>query len=352
MIRILLLTTLLTLGWQPPLQSQATSEKTKPGTSSALQKSGNQLHPATTDEPRVLQPGSLKSLAVPPFSRFGESKCDSTGDMYFAVGGNTHNLGSLRKISHDGSDNTAFAPPTPEKLDPLGEIGYRDFAVTPSGRVYELLENRNDRGIVVVAFDSDGSVRHTIKLEAPEMLGARSLAVFDDGTVLLQGFIRLKAGEEAARGYVALFDASGKLRAELTDFPEVDLAALGRALQDGGIAIGQDGNAYALDPNFISVISESGVTIRHMPYRKPDPALVARGLTLSDGLIAMRVLQVRGVEITVKYLVVRADDGETVGYYTLPDETDAPGMCFSRMDGFTFLTLRDMKLALVNAPLR
>jgi hypothetical protein len=89
-----------------------------------------------------------------------------------------------------------------------------------------------------------------------------------------------------------------------------------------------------------------------VPYQKPDPALVARGLELSDGLIAIRVLQVKGVEITQRYLVVRADSGEAIGYYAFPDETQDEGVCFSRTEGFTFLIQQDMKLALVNARLR
>jgi hypothetical protein len=151
---------------------------------------------------------------------------------------------------------------------------------------------------------------------------------------------------------LALFDASGKLRKELSGFPDLDLAIRKRTLQDNGLAIGQDGNAYLLDADFISVISESGENVRRIPYRKPDSALVARGLRLSDGLIAIRVMPVKGVERAPRYLVVGADTGDAIGYYTLPDETPEVGVCFSRSEGFTFLTQQDMKLALVNARLR
>jgi len=43
--------------------------------------------------------------------------------------------------------------------------------------------------------------------------------------------------------------AGGRLRQELTGFPDVNLALPGTALQDGGLVIGRDGNAYLLDPN-------------------------------------------------------------------------------------------------------
>lgn len=350
MIRALLIATLLgQLAVASPQAGVADHGSVGP---SQARNSDGQPNPSATDEPRVLQPGSPKPVPVPPFSVFRESRCDSSGNLYFAVGGNTARLGSLLEVSHEASGSTAFAPPTPEELEPIHEVGFRDFTVTPSGRVYELLQNPNDHGIAVIEFDSDGSVRRATRPATPEGLQVRSLAVFDDGTVLLRGFIWLRPGENAAHDYVALFDASGKLRKELTGFPDLDLALRKTALQDNGIAVGQDGNLYLLDANFISVISESGENVRRMPYRKPDPALVARGLRLSDGLIAIRVMQAKDGERIPRYLVVRADSGETTGYYTLPDETPEVGMCFSRTEGFTFLTQQDMKLALVTAPLR
>jgi len=351
-IRTLLIATLLTLEQLAVASPQASGAHQSSVTSGQARNPDRQPSPPANDEPRVLQPGSPKPVAVPPFSVFRESKCDSSGNLYFAVGGDLSRLGSILEISHDAGGSTAFAPPTPEKLDPIREVGFRDFAVTPSGRVYELLQNPNDQSIAVVEFDSDGSVQHSTKPATPEGLQVRSLAVFDDGTVLLRGFTRLRSRTDAARDYLALFDANGKLRKEITGLPDVDLAIRKTALQDNGIAIGQDGNAYLLDADFISVISESGENVRHMPYRKPDSALVARGLRLSDGLIAIRVMHAKGVERTPRYLVVRADSGETIGYYTLPDETPEVGVCFSRSEGFTFLTQQDMKLALVNARLR
>jgi hypothetical protein len=320
--------------------------------SGSSRNTGDQPVAPAADEPRALQPSSPKLVPVPPFPALGGSQCDSSGNLYFALGGNSRVLGSLLEISHDGANSTAFAPPTPEKLDSVGGVGFRDFAVTPAGRVYELLQNQNDQGIVVVEFASDGSVRRTTKLETPDRLQARSLGVFDDGVLLLQGFIRLRPGEDEARSYVALFDASGKLRKELADFPHIDLAMLRSALQDGGLAVGQDSNAYLLDANAVSVVSESGELVRRIPYTKPDPAFVSRGLEVSEGLIAIRLLQVKGVEITKRYVVIRADNGETVGYYVLPEETEDFGMCFSSKQGFSFLTREDMKLLLVSAPLR
>jgi hypothetical protein len=45
-----------------------------------------------------------------------------------------------------------------------------------------------------------------------------------------------------------------------------------------------------------------------------QPSLPA-DLRLSDGLIAIRLLQIAGMDITERYLVLRADNGGTIGYY-------------------------------------
>jgi hypothetical protein len=352
MTRVFLLAILLALGREAGPWLQAAGGSQSGVSSGSSHDPRKQSTAPSADEPRVLELSSPKPVPVPPFPPFGGSRCDSSGNLYFAVGGDTHLLGPLLEVSKDGTNSTAFAPPAPVKLDPRAEVGFRDFAVTPSGRLYELLQNQNDQGIVAVEFDSDGSARHTTKLETPDRLQARSLAVFDDGAVLLQGFIRLRPGEDAARNYVAVFDASGKLRRELTDFPDINLALLRGTLQDGGLAVGQDSNAYLLDANAVSVVSESGELVRRIPYTKPDPALVSRGLEVSEGLIAIRLLQVKGVEITKRYMVIRAEDGGTVGYYVLPEETEDFGMCFSRKQGFSFLTRQDTKLLLFSAPLR
>lgn len=348
MIRILFLATLLGTQLVAVFAQTADGQKN----TSPQRNADDKLSSFATGEPRMLQTSSPKPVPVPPFAAHGEGRCDSRGNFYFAVGGNTARLGSLLEISHDGAGSTAFTPPTPEKPEPIHELGFRDFAVTPSGTLYELLQNPNDYTVQVVEFDSDGSVKHSTRLETPEELGARSLAVFEDGAFLLRGAIHSKAKEDTDRAYVALFDASGKLTRELTGFPDIKLVGNRISFQDGGLAVGADGNAYLLDADSVTVVSESGKRVRRIPYQKPDPSLVARGLWLSEGLLAMRVWQVRGAEISPRYLVIRADSGETVGYYALSDETDDFGMCFSRNDGFTFLIQLDWKLGLVNAPLR
>jgi len=358
MLRTLLLALLLALGQRANASPQAADAgQASGGTSAAAQQVAKQSVPLAADELRVLQPGSPKPVQAPPFSFMGGAQCDSRGNMYFRLAGSSHSE-TILEIFHDGIRSAAYFPPKPEKPDALGKAGVRDFFVSPSGKVYELLHNEKDQGTVVIEFDSDGSVRDTVKPEVPERLQPLSLAVFDDGTLLIQGFIHiLKPGEQtsdAVRSYVALFDASGKLRKELTGFPDFSLSVWSKSIQDGGVAIGQDGNAYLLDANSITVISETGEIARRMPYKKPDPDLIAPMLTFSDGLIAIKVLKHEGGNIISRYLVVRADNGETVGYYSLlQDESNRPvALCFSRNEGFTFLKLQveEQKLTLVNAP--
>jgi hypothetical protein len=126
-------------------------------------------------------------------------------------------------------------------------------------------------------------------------------------------------------------------------------------MREGAVAIGKDGNAYLIDANYITVISAVGEIDRRMNYTKPTPSLIAKGLAVSDGLLAITVLEVDGTEIIPRSLVVRAEDGETVGYYTLPDEShNSVAVCFSRSEGFSFLKRlpEEKKLVLLDAELQ
>jgi hypothetical protein len=72
-------------------------------------------------------------------------------------------------------------------------------------------------------------------------------------------------------------------------------------------------------------------------------------------LLAITVLEFNGTEIIPRYLVVRAEDGETVGYYTLPDQLhNSVAVCFSRSEGFAFLKKlpEGKKLVLLDAELQ
>jgi hypothetical protein len=237
MLRTLLLASLIGLGQQAAASPQAVNTpesgaETSTPSQHAVQPSNN---PPAPDDSRALQLSSPKPVAVPPFSSLGEAKCDSSGNMYFSVYAASH-TGAILQISHDGTRSAVFVPPTPGKPDAMGGFGFRDFFVTQSGKIYELLQNRNDQNIVVIEFDSDGSVRHTMKPETSEDLQARSIAVFEDGTFLLQGYIRFKPGEGASRNYVALFDGSGQLRKELTGFPDFDVDVQSKTVENRGLA--------------------------------------------------------------------------------------------------------------------
>jgi hypothetical protein len=160
---------------------------------------------------------------------------------------------------------------------------------------------------------------------------------------------------EPTEPYLALFDAGGKLRKELPALPNSEVALQAGIMPEGAMAIGKDGNAYLIDANYITVISAVGEIERRMNYTKPTPSLIAKELAVSDGLLAITVIEVDGIKITNRYLVVRAEDGETVGYYTLPDELrNTVALCFSRSEGFTFMKRlpEENKLVLLDAELQ
>ena len=306
------------------------------------------------DPPRELTLGSPRPVSVAPFGFRDAAKCDSSRNMYLRVdAGGGH--GDVLEISQDGKSSKAFIPPKP---DNLVFTQLRDFSVTASGTVYYLMQHyKNDYAVEVLEFDSNGTVRRTIKPEVPDRFFAESFAVFDDGAFLLKGHVQTGPPHmsEPTEPYMAIFDADGKLRKKLPAQPTSEVPLERGPLPEGAMAIGKDGNAYLIDANEITVISAVGEVVRRMQYTKPAQNLITKGLAFADGLLAVMLIEVDGVHIINRYLVLRAEDGGTVGYYTLPDEAHNPhALCFSRSDGFTFLKVlpQEKKMVLLDAALR
>ncbi len=352
-VSLLLLMSLLNMGTVARGFSQTLSADAPGGAAASAKQANKQPDASPVETPRVLMSSSPRPVLVPPFA-YGDVKCDSSRNMYLKLGGGNHN-GQVLEISRDGKGSNAFAPPKP---DNLVFTQFRDFFVTVSGTLYYLMQDyKNDYAVVVLEFDPNGIIRRTIKPQVPDRRIAESFAVFDDGSILLKGHVQLGAPHmsEPTEPYLGLFDANGKLRKELPALPDSEVALQGGSMREGAIAIGKDGNAYLTDANYITVISVAGEIERRMNYTKPTPNLIAKGLTVSDGLLAITVVEVDGTEVIPRYLVVSAKDGETVGYYTLPDEShNSVAVCFSRSEGFTFLKRlpEENKLVLLDAALQ
>jgi hypothetical protein len=217
-----------------------------------------------------------------PSAAGGEAKCDGSGNLFFEVDMG----GSILEISKDGTRNTAYAMSQSSERPDGDGVQVMDFAVSPSGKVYELVQS--SRETAVIDFDLDGSVNNKTKLSVPEHVEGRQLAVFDDSAVLFAGFYtKLAPQDRRGKSFAALFDPSGKLRKQLTGYPDANLAELSKKIPDGALTIGQDGRAYLLSSDKILVVSESGEVIRRIPFRKMDRETSAVRLDVAEGLLSI-----------------------------------------------------------------
>jgi hypothetical protein len=309
----------------------------------------------TQPTPRVLVESSSQILEVPHFSTMGSPLCDDKGDVFFHVPltSNSFTDSSVMKLSARSSDPVMFQL----SKDLLYKYVFGYFSVTPSGKVGFLDANVEDpakEGILYVfGFDSDGEMESQVKLDIPEHLSPDGFGVSQSGVIFLAGHFSSGAPKPLqGKRFDAFFEKSGKLRTEMkTEELDVDLKAIG-SMNGGNVAIGPDGYFYFLRPDKILVISESGETVRSIPFQMPSPDMSASTLRLSAGLASIELHKIEeSGRIQSEFLVLDADTGDTYGLY-LPPESVGASLCFSRSTGFIFLAKDGKKDKLVTAAMR
>jgi hypothetical protein len=296
---------------------------------------------AASDQFQELQASSSKAVQVPAFGYYDEPKCDSSGNVFFRP--DAPKPGSVLKISKDGSQSNIYLLPAEYRGDLV------DVAVDPSGVLYDLLMAK--QASIAVEFDGDGSVKHTTRLGVPNYVSPTRFAVFNDGAIIYWGHPNRFATEEQKRGtYTAAFDPSGNLVRELPDHHTLSTVNPTK-LPDGAIAVAQDGNAYVLSSDMVTVVSETGEVVRRIPFQKPRPEDSATRLDVSGGLLSIGLIYSIGKKFGAEYLVMDTD-GKRVGLFRPSPDLGASVVCFSADTGFTFLKEGPDPPKLINAPLR
>jgi len=307
---------------------------------------------ATAQESTILREASSVAWPVPAFPATGNPQCDADGNLYFKASLGLTDTG-LTKVAHDGSKNHFYKSPGADADSKYYQ--FSQFNVTPSGDV-RVLARSSSYDAYVFLFDPDFSGASKTKLELPEHLRVGSFAAFESGTILVTGYFDEHADKKAqGKSYAALFQASGKLKIVVAGrFANVDLASVRKKLSEGGAALGEDGFLYLLRPDEIVVISESGTIVRRMPFKKPNPELLAVRALVSGGLVVVDLLksEALGKEFKAQFLVLNASTGERVGLYEPEPALGNTLLCFSRSTGFAFLSMRDDRVMLSTAPLR
>jgi hypothetical protein len=300
--------------------------------------------------PRPLKVSAIKKLQVPSFGTFGFTRCDDELSMYDHLATGSYKNTIILRTALSGSESTMYKLPG-EFAD---STAFTDFSVTPDGNVTALVEDQQGHSIRF-DFDSEGKVSSHAQLELPDEVAGDKIAVFPNGTMLFAGHYRRSAAPDVkGKRYLGLFQASGKLQRRLneTGIADFDLDPPARHIAEGAAAIGKDGNAYLLGSDKIYVISASGQTLKKILIGKPDGEFSSVGVQYSDGLLAISFAKQGKAEAIFQYLVVNASTGEPLGLYLPTEETGNNNVCFSRREGFLFVTGDNNTVNLVTAPIR
>lgn len=300
--------------------------------------------------PRPLKVSSIKRLEVPSYGTFGLTHCDDDLSMYDHLANGLYKQTVILRTALSGNESTLYKLPQ-EFAD---STAFTDFSVTPDGRVTALVEDEKGHSIRF-DFDSEGKVSSHAQLELPDQVAGDKIAVFPNGTMLFSGHYRRGAPPDVkGKRYLGLFQPSGKLlrRVNESGMGDIDLDPPAHHIAEGAITVGKDGNAYLLTTDKVYVISASGRIQKKIPFTKPDGAFSAIGVQYSEGLLVVSFAKQGKAEAVFQYLVVNASTGEPLALYEPTAETGNNNVCFSRREGFLFVTGDNNTVNLITAPLR
>ncbi len=300
--------------------------------------------------PRPLKVSSIKRLEVPPFGAFGLTHCDDDLSMYDHLASGSYRQTVILRTALSGNESTLYKLPA-EFAD---ATAFMDFSVTPDGKVTALVEDERGHSLRF-DFDSEGKVSSHAQLELPDQVAGDKIAVFPNGTMLFSGHYRRGAPPDVkGKRYLGLFQPSGKLlrRVNESGMGDIDLDPPAHHIAEGAITVGKDGTAYLLTTDKVYVISASGQIQRKILFGKPDGGFSAMAVQYSEGLLAISFAKQGKTEALFLYEVLNASTGEPLGLYAPTEETGNSNACFSRREGFLFVTVKDNRLNLLTAPIR
>ena len=299
--------------------------------------------------PRPLKASTIKKLEVPPFGAFGQTHCDDDLSMYDHLATGAYKQTVILRTALSGNESTLYK--LPEQF--ADSTAFTDSSVTSDGKVTALVEDEKGHS-VRFDFHAEGKNTSHAQLELPDQV-ADKIAVFPNGTMLFSGHYRSGALPDLkGKRYLGLFQPSGKLlrRVDGAGMGDIDLDPPAHHISEGAITVGKDGNAYLLAMDKVYVISASGQIQRKILIGKPGGGFSAMAVQYSEGLLVVSFAKQGKTEALFQYLVVDASTGEPLGLYEPTGETGNNNVCFSRREGFLFVTVKDNRLNLITAPIR
>jgi len=300
--------------------------------------------------PRPFKASGIRKLDVPSFGAFGQTHCDDDLSMYDHLATGSYKNTIILRTALSGSQSTLYK--LPEEF--ADSTAFTDFSVTPDGSVTALVEDQQGHSIRF-DFDSEGKVSSHAQLELPDQVAGDKIAVFPNGSMLFSGHYRRSAPPDLkGKRYLGLFQPSGKLlrRVNEAGMGDIELDPPAHHIPEGAITVGKDGNAYLLTTDKVYVISASGQIQKKILLAKPDGGFSAVAVEHSEGLLVVSFAKQGKTEALFQYLVMNASTGEPLGQYEPTAETGNDNVCFTRRDGFLFVTGDNNTVNLVTAPIR
>ncbi len=300
--------------------------------------------------PRPLKVSSIKRLEVPSFGAFGLTHCDDDLSMYDHLASGFYKQTVILRTALSGNESTLYKLPQ-EFAD---STAFTDFSVTPDGKVTVLVEDEQGH-FIRFDFDAEGKASSHAQLELPDQVAGDKIAVFPNGTMLFSGHYRRGAPSDVkGKRYLGLFQPSGKLlrRVNEAGMADIDVDPPAHHIPEGAITIGKDANAYLLTTDKVYVISALGQIQKKILIPKPDGGFSAMGVQYSEGLLVVSFAKQGKAEAMFQYLVLNVSNGEPLGLYEPTAETGNNNVCFSRREGFLFVTGDNNTVNLVTAPIR
>jgi len=247
---------------------------------------------------------SIKTQFAGPING-GHVACDSNGNLYArrVPFEDMTRPAPVQEIRPDGTVGRSFSvsDASPSYISPVA-----GFFVGSKGEVF-ILAWSNTPGqsrsqAFVLAFGSDGGLRSTIQVDAPDDVEPYQVAVFRSGEILLSG----QRGQDGHTPFIGVFNQNGKLIREVYEPEDEDLrkrAEAGEtkllfhssnygnlAAADGRAVVGSDGNIYVMrktSPALIYRISPRGEVTGKMQVDAGDSRLEASSLQSAAGRIAV-----------------------------------------------------------------
>jgi hypothetical protein len=287
-------------------------------------------------------------------------RCDSEQNFYLRAFESGNQLSPVLRISTRSDTTLKFAW--------TADIGFsegilEDFAVTPDGEVYELVQAGND--VYVLAFDHDGGYRSKTKLD--EQFWGAHIAAFPNGRAfLVTGAELVIKGGPPPKLVNRIFDASGRLLRDLTlknDPGEVKRDDKDKQqdtnyfeskavlpLVMGDAQTDASGNAYiyrASDIGTVYVLNSSGDPVRKLEIAPPEVGFKPGLMQVSSGRLGIIFQKVAtdGQILKEVMLAVDTTTGTITQEYVVPDALGSAFACYTN-NSFGFITTERGKLAI------